>query len=85
MGLDWTIGADFVRRELQPRVAVQGNIDPIALLSGGDALDRAVDRALKSFAAGRYIFNLGHGILPPTPIAHVERMVERVRRWRNGA
>ena len=85
VGLDWTIGADFVRRELQPRVAVQGNIDPIALLSGGDALDRAVDRALESFAAGRYIFNLGHGILPPTPIAHVERMVERVRRWRNGA
>ena len=85
VGLDWTIGADFVRRELQPRVAVQGNIDPIALLAGGDALDRAVDRALESFAAGRYIFNLGHGILPPTPIAHVERMVERVRRWRNGA
>lgn len=85
VGLDWTIGADFVRRELQPRVAVQGNIDPIALLAGGEALDRAVDRALESFAAGRYIFNLGHGILPPTPIAHVERMVERVRRWRHGA
>jgi len=81
VGLDWTADRDYVRRELLPRVAVQGNIDPIALLAGGQALDRAIDHALESFGAGRYIFNLGHGILPPTPIAHVERMVERVRSW----
>lgn len=85
VGLDWTAGRDFIREQVQPHVAVQGNIDPIALLAGGDALDRAVDRALESFASGRYIFNLGHGILPPTPIPHVERMVERVRRWRHEA
>jgi uroporphyrinogen decarboxylase len=61
---------------------VQGNLDPLALLAGGDALDRAVDGVLSNFAGGRFIFNLGHGILPPTPIANVERMLERVRAYR---
>lgn len=82
VGLDWTAGRDFIREQVQPHVAVQGNIDPIALLAGGEALDRAVDTALESYGPGRYIFNLGHGILPPTPIAHVERMIARVRSWR---
>ncbi|WP_391527485.1 uroporphyrinogen decarboxylase [Phreatobacter aquaticus] len=81
VGLDWTADAAFVSREIQTRVAVQGNVDPIALLAGGDALDRAVDRVLASYGAGRLIFNLGHGILPPTPIEHVERMIARVRAW----
>lgn len=82
VGLDWTADADFVRREIQPNVAVQGNIDPLALLAGGAALDRAIDQALSDYAGGRYVFNLGHGILPPTPIGHVEHMVARVRAWR---
>ena len=47
--------------------------------AGGAALDRAIDDVLSNFAAGRLIFNLGHGILPETPIAHVEQMVKRVR------
>jgi uroporphyrinogen decarboxylase len=58
---------------------VQGNVDPLALLAGGAALDREVDAVLQAFAGGPFIFNLGHGILPPTPIAHVERMLKRVR------
>jgi len=49
------------------------------LLAGGAALDRAVDEVLEAFANRPFIFNLGHGILPQTPIAHVERMVARVR------
>jgi uroporphyrinogen decarboxylase len=48
-------------------------------LVGGKALDRAVDRILESFAAGPFIFNLGHGVLPETPVAHVEQLVARVR------
>ncbi|MFN3401932.1 MAG: uroporphyrinogen decarboxylase family protein, partial [Ferrovibrio sp.] len=79
VGLDWTADAGFVSREIQPRVAVQGNIDPLALLAGGEALDRAVDTALSAYGGGRYVFNLGHGILPPTPVAHVEQMIHRVR------
>ena len=82
VGLDWTADPAFVSREIQPQVAVQGNVDPIALLAGGEALDRAVDATLEAYGPGRLIFNLGHGILPPTPIAHVERMVARVRAWR---
>jgi uroporphyrinogen decarboxylase len=59
--------------------AVQGNLDPIALIAGGAALDRAVDDILAAMRDKPFIFNLGHGILPETPIAHVERLVERVR------
>jgi uroporphyrinogen decarboxylase len=60
-------------------VPVQGNLDPLALLVGGAALDRAVDNILEAFSERPFIFNLGHGILPQTPIAHVERMLARVR------
>lgn len=79
LSIDWTADRQFVREQIQPRVAVQGNLDPLALLAGGDALDRAVDHILADFGGGRFIFNLGHGILPPTPIAHVEQMLARVR------
>jgi uroporphyrinogen decarboxylase len=79
VGLDWTIDRDFVRAEVQCRRPVQGNLDPLALLAGGVALDRAIDDVLAAFAGGPFIFNLGHGILPQTPIAHVERLVARVR------
>jgi uroporphyrinogen decarboxylase len=80
VGLDWTVDAAFVRREVQNRVAVQGNLDPLALLAGGAALDRAVEAVLAAFAEGPFIFNLGHGILAQTPIAHVEQMLAWVRR-----
>jgi uroporphyrinogen decarboxylase len=69
----------LIRDQVQNRVAVQGNLDPLALIAGGDALDRAVDDVLTNFAGGRLIFNLGHGIQPETPIAHVEQMIRRVR------
>jgi len=79
VGLDWTIDLDFARGELQRRKPVQGNLDPVALLVGGHALDRAVDRIMENFQAGPFIFNLGHGVLPDTPVAHVEQLVARVR------
>jgi uroporphyrinogen decarboxylase len=58
---------------------VQGNVDPLALVAGGAALDRAVDAALEAFGGGPFVFNLGHGIVPQTPIEHVEQMLKRVR------
>jgi uroporphyrinogen decarboxylase len=79
VSVDWTADRKFIRERIQSKVVVQGNLDPLALLAGGDALDRSVDGILKDFSNGRFIFNLGHGILPPTPIAHVERMLKRVR------
>jgi uroporphyrinogen decarboxylase len=81
VGLDWMVDPTFAREKLQGRVALQGNVDPLVLVAGGDALDRAVDAALEAFAGGPYIFNLGHGIVPETPIAHVEQMLARVRGW----
>jgi uroporphyrinogen decarboxylase len=79
VGLDWTIDRKFAREHVQTRVAVQGNLDPLVLVAGGEALDRAVDAVIGAFADGAFIFNLGHGILPETPIAHVERMLRRIR------
>jgi uroporphyrinogen decarboxylase len=82
VGLDWMIDRNFARHEIQRRRPVQGNLDPLALLAGGAALDREVDAILESFADRPFIFNLGHGILPETPIPHVERLIARVRGWK---
>jgi uroporphyrinogen decarboxylase len=80
VGLDWMIDRAFARDQIQSVRPVQGNLDPLVLLGGGSALDRAVDAVLEAFAAGPFIFNLGHGILPETPIGHVEQMLARARR-----
>lgn len=79
IGIDWTVPLDFARKQSSAPVAIQGNLDPLLLLTGGESLDRAIDHILKSLADTRFIFNLGHGILPETPIAHVERLIARVR------
>jgi uroporphyrinogen decarboxylase len=80
VGLDWTVDLQFARDHIQQRVPVQGSLDPMVLLAGGAALDRAVDGILKALSERPFIFNLGHGILSQTPIAHVEQMLARVRR-----
>jgi uroporphyrinogen decarboxylase len=82
VSIDWAAEPAFIRANVQNRVAVQGNLDPLVLIAGGDALDRAIDDVLANYAAGRFIFNLGHGIQPETPIAHVEQLVKRVRDFR---
>jgi uroporphyrinogen decarboxylase len=83
VGLDWMIDRGFARDEIQRHRPVQGNLDPIALLAGGAALDREVDEVMMAFSDKPFIFNLGHGILPETPIAHVEQMMTRVRKSRS--
>ncbi len=82
VSIDWTAEPSFMRERVQSKVALQGNLDPLALIAGGAALDRAIDDVLENYAKGRFIFNLGHGILPQTPIAHVEQMVARVRGYK---
>ena len=79
VSIDWTAEAHFIREHVQRKAAVQGNLDPLVLLAGGAALDRAVEEILENFSAGPFIFNLGHGILPETPIAHVEQTLRRIR------
>jgi uroporphyrinogen decarboxylase len=82
VSIDWAAEPSLIRERVQSRVAVQGNLDPLALITGGAALDRAIDDVLENYASGRLIFNLGHGILPETPIAHVEQMITRVRAFK---
>jgi len=79
VGLDWMVDLAYAREHIQSRVPVQGNLDPHVLVAGGDAIDSAVNAALDALAGGPFIFSLGHGILPQTPIAHVEQMLARVR------
>jgi uroporphyrinogen decarboxylase len=79
VGLDWMIELAFAHDRIQSKRPVQGNLDPLVLLAGGKTLDRAVDMIIETLAPGPFIFNLGHGILPETPIAHVERLIARVR------
>jgi uroporphyrinogen decarboxylase len=79
VGLDWMVDKDFARDKVQSKVPVQGNLDPLVLVAGGVALDRAIDAIMEAFADRPFIFNLGHGIVPETPIAHVEHMLKRVR------
>jgi len=57
----------------------QGNLDPVTLIAGGPALDREIDGIMAANQGQAHVFNLGHGITPETPIAHVERLIERVR------
>jgi uroporphyrinogen decarboxylase len=79
VGLDWMVDTASALRELPAGLPVQGNLDPLVLVAGGPALDRAVDRVLDEFRERPLIFNLGHGIVPETPIAHVERLLARLR------
>ncbi len=78
-GLDTVVPPAWAAAAVGPDVALQGNLDPLALIAGGAALDREVDLILQAFEGRPHIFNLGHGILPQTPIAHVERLLARVR------
>lgn len=79
VSLDTAVDAHWAVSTLGDRVALQGNLDPRVLLNGGSTLDDAVDRILEAARGARFIFNLGHGVLPDTPVAHVERMIARVR------
>jgi uroporphyrinogen decarboxylase len=58
--------------------AIQGALDNLLLLSGGPALDARVEALLEQWSNGPYVFNLGHGVMPETPIEHIARVVERV-------
>jgi uroporphyrinogen decarboxylase len=79
IGLDWMVGPAFARAAVPDTMALQGNLDPLALLAGGPALDQAITTVLESFADRPFIFNLGHGIPPETPVGHVEQVLARVR------
>ena len=71
-----------IRRTLSGKTVVQGNLDPLLLVAGGDAMDRRIDDIISTLGANPFIFNLGHGIIPETPPENVARAVARIRRSR---
>jgi uroporphyrinogen decarboxylase len=79
VGLDETIDPVWAMRELPQGLPVQGNLDPLLLLAGGQALEQRVRWILGAFAGRPHVFNLGHGIDKETPIDHVERLLAVVR------
>jgi uroporphyrinogen decarboxylase len=79
IGLDETVDPAWADRELPEGLPVQGNLDPLALLAGGQALESAVGSILDALRRRPHIFNLGHGILQETPIAHVEQLLRLVK------
>jgi uroporphyrinogen decarboxylase len=79
IGLDTAVEPKSAIVALPERLALQGNLDPLALIAGKARLDEEVERVLSGFAPRAHIFNLGHGVLPETPVGHVERLVAQVR------
>lgn len=80
LGLDTAVDPFWAARAIDKGHALQGNLDPLALVAGGAALETSVRRILAAFKARPHIFNLGHGILPQTPVEHVAALMSLVRR-----
>ncbi len=79
VGLDTTVPTQWAASHIQTDTVVQGNLDPIMLVAGGDAMNREIDRIVADLSGGGHIFNLGHGVVPETPPAHVEALTQRLR------
>ncbi len=79
IGIDEAVDPAWANSVLPTGLPVQGNLDPLALLAGGDPLENAVTRIREAFAYRPHVFNLGHGIGQFTPVAHVRRLLELVR------
>ncbi len=81
VGLDETLDPEWANEVLPADLPVQGNLDPMLLLAGGERLDQAIWHILDSFRSRPHIFNLGHGIDRHTPIPHVEQALATLRDW----
>jgi len=79
VGLDHSLPLEYARDHLQKHCTVQGNLDNLLLVAGGEAMDAEVKRILQVLGDGPFIFNLGHGIVPQTPPEHVARLCALVR------
>ena len=79
VGLDHGVDVRWAAKTLPSHVTLQGNLDPLSLIAGGDAMYRSIDEILDALAGRPHIFNLGHGITPETPVSHVHDLLARVR------
>ena len=82
IGLDYSIDPVWARDYLQPLMPVQGNLDPVTLLTGGEGLERSANHILEIFGDQPFIFNLGHGIIKETPPEHVAKLSDIIRNFK---
>ncbi|MGH6936351.1 MAG: uroporphyrinogen decarboxylase family protein, partial [Methylocella sp.] len=80
LGLDSSAEPRWAAKTFDRDMVLQGNLDPLALAAGGSALTKGVQTILSAFRGRPHIFNLGHGVLPCTPVQHVELMLDLLRR-----
>lgn len=82
LGIDTAVDPVWAAQTLQPAATVQGNLDPMALVAGGAAMRAEAERILVALGKGPFVFNLGHGIVPQTPPAHVAELSALIKDWR---
>ena len=80
LGVDETVPVSVMRNQIQQLAPVQGNLSPDVLVEGGKKMKEKVEELLQTFQGTPFVFNLGHGIVPQTPIDHVAKLVELIRR-----
>ncbi len=85
VSLDQTVSRRWAVDHLQPHLTLQGNLDPVYLVGGGQSLQTEAEKILQTFANGPFIFNLGHGVMQTTPPEHVAELCEFVIGWTPGA
>ena len=79
VSIDQTVDPRWAAAAVQPHAAVQGNLDPLLLAAGGQAMAEAADAIVAALGGGPFVFNLGHGVVPDTPPEHVEALIARVK------
>ena len=84
VSLDQTVSRQWAVDHLQPHLAIQGNLDPVFLVEGGEALDEEATRIINAFGGGPFIFNLGHGVMQTTPPENVAQLCETIISWQPG-
>ena len=83
IAIDQMISPTWAAQNLLPNISVQGNLDPVRLLCGGEALEKGIDQIFDVFSDHPFIFNLGHGVIKETSIAHVENLVSHIKSRNN--
>lgn len=79
VSIDYTLDASWVKKELQPHILVQGNLDPLLLAEDKTAMLKQARHIIDTLGGDKFIFNLGHGVLPHTPVEHVEALCELIK------
>jgi len=82
ISMDTALSLQYARDKLQPHITVQGNLDPLLLVTGGKSMLREAERILTMMGNRSFIFNLGHGIVPETPPENVTELVQFIKQWR---